>query len=181
MKSVFLRIIGLTIVVTAAIVVPVFAKSADTMTDQHITRIKANCQLALSALSQIHANDAPVYVNRNQTYYSISDKLMSPLNGRLALNHYDTTQLVQVASTYNSDLANFRNAYKNYDDLMSSAIRIDCTKEPVGFYDKVAAARDARQAVHDDAAKLTDDINQYESEVQAFKARHFSTPAEKQQ
>lgn len=173
MKSVFLRTIVSTLFILVIGVVPVFAQSATVMTDQHVARIKSNCQLALTTLGQIHTNDAPSYINRNQTYYSISDKLMSPLNARLILNHYDVTTLVQDESVYNNDLQKFRDAYKNYDDLMSSVLRVDCTKEPVSFYDQVTAARDARQAVHDDASTLTADINKYKADVHTFELQHF--------
>jgi hypothetical protein len=178
MKSVILSLVGLITATTLIGVVPVFAQSASTMTDQHIARIKLNCQDAIVTLSQIHASDAPVYINRNQTYFSITDKLMARLNGRLALNRYDVTQLVKVASSYNDELAKFRTAYKEYDDLMSGVVHSDCTKEPVGFYDKVGAARVARQKVHDITDQLTLYINQYQDEVKAFQTQHFPATGE---
>ncbi len=174
MKSIVSRSIILAAVAVVAGVVPVFAQSAGTMTDQHIAQIRTNCGEALATLSQIHANDAPAYVNRNQTYFSISDKLMARLNSRLTLNRYDATDLVKTASDYNDAVAKFRSAYKEYDDLMAATIHMDCTKEPVGFYDKVAATRVARQKVHDITVQLTGYINQYQEEVQTLENKHFS-------
>jgi len=179
MKRTIPRLAGLIVAAVVIGAVPVFARSSGTMTDDHVARIRTNCHLALATLSQIHANDAPVYVNRNQTYYSISAKLMTRLNSRLSLNGYDTTELSKTAATYNSDLADFRSAYKQYDNLMDDVVRIDCTKEPVGFYDKVADARAAREAVNDAVAKLTDDINRYRSQVGDFESRYFALPGEK--
>lgn len=159
---------------------PVFAQVGPTvMTDSHVALIRANCQAARITLGQIHANDAPAYINRNQTYFSISDKLMARLNSRLTLNRYDATELVKTASDYNSELARFRTAYKAYDDAMTDALKANCAKEPVGFYDRVAAARAARQDVKDSVDSLTGLIVQYRQQVQSFEDRHFSSQTEK--
>lgn len=154
---------------------PVFAQADTTMTDAHIAQIRANCEPALSTLGQIHANDAPDYINRNQTYFSISDKLMARLNSRLTLNRFDATELVKTASDFNAELTQFRTLYQAYDNSMTNALQIDCTKEPVSFYDAVGDARVDRQAVRDSVDRLTGLINQYQQEVQAFETLHFSS------
>ncbi|MDB5183420.1 MAG: exported protein of unknown function [Candidatus Saccharibacteria bacterium] len=177
MKSRLKRVISLALMATLFVTAPAFAQATTTMTDGHIAKIRTNCQAAILTLGQIHANDAPAYINRNQTYFSISDKLMARLNSRLTLNRYDATQLVKTASEYNSELAKFRTAYKTYDDSMSTAANMDCIKEPVSFYDRVSDARDARQAVRDIVDQLTSLINQYQQQVQAFQAQHFSSQA----
>jgi predicted DNA-binding protein YlxM (UPF0122 family) len=58
---------------------------------------------------------------------------------------------------------------------MTNALQIDCTKEPVSFYDAVTDARVARQGVRDSIDRLTGLIKQYQQEVQAFEAQHFSS------
>lgn len=150
---------------------PAFAQSAG-MTDEHIARIKSNCQGALGTLGRIHANDAPMYINRNQTYFSISDKLMAHLNSRLTLNRYDATQLVKIASEYNTTLATFRTAYKQYDDTMSEVLRMDCRRQPVSFYDKVGETRAQRQKVNEAVQKLKSLIDQYRDGVRTFQVQH---------
>lgn len=177
MKLRLKRMLSLTLIAAVFVGAPVFAQASSTMTDAHITHIKANCQNALATLSRIHTNDSPIYINRNQTYFSISDKLMARLNSRLTLNRYDATQLVKTASDYNSALTDFRTAYKNYNDAMNTALDIDCTKQPVGFYDAVVAARTAREQVRASSDKLTSLINQYQQAVQQFKQQHFSSSA----
>ncbi len=174
MKSVTLSLAALTVISTILSVVPVYAQTTDTMTDAHISRIKSNCQVALATLSQIHANDAPIYINRNQTYFSISDKLMARLNSRLTLDRYDATQLVKISSDYNTALAKFRTVYKQYDDIMAAVVHMDCNRQPVSFYDKVGSARIARQKVHDTVVQMTAYIDQYQSAVQAFQTLHAS-------
>lgn len=149
---------------------PVIAQSVTIMTDEHIAKIKSNCQIARASLSQVHANDAPTYVNRNQTYFSVGDKMMATLNSRLSLNRFDASELVRIASDYNDLVAKFRNVYRDYDDSMTAAINTDCTKQPVGFYDKVAVARDSRKRVHDVVVRLTASLREYRQAVQQFEA-----------
>ena len=173
MKSILYSLIALAIVTFALAATPAFAQSETPMTDAHISRIKSNCRVALATLAQIHANDAPIYINRNQTYFSISDKLMAHLNSRLALGSYDTTQLVKTASSYNAALTQFRIAYKQYDDSLTDLIKMDCKRQPVSFYDKVADTRKQRQKVFEAGQKLRAYIDQYRTDVQFFQSQHL--------
>ena len=179
MKLKTLSLIAVVAIIGLVGVVPVLAQTSTVITDEHIAKIKSNCQLARASLSQIHANDAPVYINRNQTYFSIGDKMMATLNSRLSLNRYDASQLVKTASDYNDSVGQFRNTYRMYDNAMTTAINTDCTKQPASFYDNVAAAREARQKVHDVIVKLTSDIHKYRSEVQTFKVKNLSSSTER--
>jgi hypothetical protein len=176
MKSVSLSLLALALVTTlfgAFSVVPAAAQEASPiMTSEHIARIKENCSQAMAVLVQTHASDAPVYINRNQQYFSISDKLMAHLNSRLTLNRYDATQLVKTASDFNAALSRFRTDYKTYDDDMADLIKVDCNKTPVEFYDRVADARAERGKVHDDVDRLNTLIDQYSGNVSDFSLKH---------
>lgn len=151
---------------------PVHAQETPALTDDHITRIQTNCQSAIATLNQIHANDTPVYINRNQAYFSISDKLIARLNSRLALNRYDTAPLVKIANEYNAELAKFRVAYKQYDTAMADLVKRNCSRQPVAFYDTVAEARKQRAAVHAVIAKLHTIIEQYRTAVDTFETQN---------
>src|SRR5689334_18968108 len=111
------------------------------MTDEHIARIRMNCQDAQSSLSQLHASDALLRVNRGQLYESISTKLMAPLNSRIALHRLDGVKLVATTTRYESQLATFRAKYQEYEEAMSDVLRVNCVNQPVAFYDKVADTR----------------------------------------
>jgi len=171
MKSIRTNIV-LSVIVAVFAAVPALAQS-QTMTDAHVARIKQSCGLALSTLGRIHEDDAPVYINRNQTYFSISDKMMATLNSRLALNHYDASDLVKTASDFNKALNDFRTAYKTYDDTMRTLVHIDCQQVPVTFYDTATAAREQRDAVHQTVVRLQQLIDQYRQNVANFKAKNF--------
>lgn len=171
MKTVLISLVALIATSFVLTSIPVSAQTVG-MTDEHIARIKSNCQGALGTLSRIHANDAPMYINRNQTYFSISDKLMARLNSRLTLNRFDATQLVRISGEYNEALARFRTAYKQYDDTMSEVLRIDCRRQPVSFYDKVTETREQRKKVNDAVQQMKALIDQYRDNVQSFKIQH---------
>ncbi len=169
------RFIAVVVVAMSAVIMGSMsarAQTSDTMTDDHIARIKTNCQSAIATLDQIHANDAPVYINRNQAYFSISDKLIAHLNSRLALGRYDTTALVKITNDYNNELAHFRTVYKQYDDAMADLVKKDCSRQPVGFYDGTGTVRDLRQTVHESISKLHDLIGQYRQAVDTFQSQH---------
>lgn len=172
MKRTPLAALVLAMIITISSVAPAFAQSADSLSDAQITRIKSNCRQALATLGQLHMQDAAIYINRNQTYFSISDKLMARLNGRLALNRYDASDLVSIANDYNIALGNFRSLHNDYDDAISSVLKIDCTRQPTNFYNSVVAAQAKRQKVHDAVVRLKQLIGSYDQGVSDFRQNH---------
>ena len=169
----YLRFVCLLAVAAVLVVLPVHAQSEGLTTEQ-IATIKQNCRQISATLSQIRTNDAPVYINKNQTYFSIVDKLMARLNSRLTLNSYDASDLVRTSSDYNHELQNFRTQYKAYEELLSDTIHTDCKRDTERFYNKLASTRDARGRVHESAMKLREFISQYGNQVQTFGQQHFS-------
>lgn len=172
MKRILLSVTLLVAVIGLVATIPAYAQEAAPMTDEHIARIKNNCQSALAIVSQIRTNDGPVFVNRNQAYFSISDKLIARLNSRLALGSFDTTPLVKVANEYNGTLTDLRNDYRRYNDAMVELVRMDCSRQPVSFFDKTKEVRELRQSVHADIVKLRSLIEEYRKAVDTFEAEH---------
>lgn len=140
-----------------------------TMTDAHIQRIVSSCVQANRALTQLHASDALLRVNRGQLYDLISTRLMARLNSRLSLNRLDGSKLVSVAAAFDTSLNAFRLRYQVYEEQLSSTIKIDCTKQPVAFYDAVGKARELRSSVHDAVLDLSRYTNEYGQEFDAFR------------
>lgn len=174
MKTVLLAAAATIVLVSSFTLLPVHAQESPVMTEEQISHIRSNCQSAVATLNRIHANDAPVYVNRNQAYFSISDKLMARLNGRLALNRFDTSPLVKISSEYTTALAQFRAAYKKYDESMTSLVRMNCNKQPVSFYDKVTESRTLRAGVQQSVKKLHTKIDEYREAVGVFQTQNQS-------
>lgn len=138
------------------------------MTEAHIARIRASCVEAQSTLTQLHASDALLRVNRGQQYESISTKLMAPLNSRIALNRLDGVTLVSVAAKYEGQLADFRSRYQQYEEAMSRTLKINCTNQPVAFYDSVSDARTKREKVHAATTVLHQTVRDYKNEFETF-------------
>ena len=144
------------------------AEDAPPMTEAHIERIRNNCVEAQSTLSQLHASDALLRVNRGQLYESLSVKLMAPFNSRVALNRMNGSELVATATDYEDQLVDFREKYQAYEEAMSKTLRMNCRNEPVSFYDSVADTREKRAAVHESTLTLHKTIKQYKADLKAF-------------
>ncbi len=143
------------------------AQSAPLTADQ-IEHIKSNCTSIKSTLNQLHASDALLRVNRGQVYESMASKLMDPFNSRLNSNRLDSKATSVVTASYRTALDTFRNDYKNYEETLSSAIRIDCPSQPELFYSTLEQARALRTKVHDDIVKLHRYIDDFRSAVGDF-------------
>lgn len=138
------------------------------MTDQQIKLIRDSCVSTKNTLNQLHSSDALLRVNRGQTYESISTKLMERFNSRIVSNSLNNTSLLLITSSYGTTLDSFRADYINYEKQLTLAINIDCSKQPVAFYDAVALARIGRDQVHIDVLKLNQFIDQYGAAVDQF-------------
>jgi hypothetical protein len=138
------------------------------ITDDQISRIRSSCVSTKNTLSQLHATDALLRVNRGQIYESMSTKLMNRFNDRLSNNRYDTSKFDAITTSYNNVLDTFRLDYQAYEEQLSTALGIDCAKEPVSFYDAIVSARVKRTQVHTDVLQLHQYISQYDSVFLTF-------------
>lgn len=145
------------------------------MTDEHIQRIKDNCQAAERTLAQIKISDTQLRVNRVQLYIWISTKLMASMNGRLALNKLDGSKLVSITADHDRTKNMLVARFMQYDDQLAATIRIDCQAHPVEFYESVRKARELRQQVHQATQTMTQHIQDYGREFDVFKANFKTT------
>lgn len=146
---------------------PVAAQDAP-MTDAQIARIRGSCVSALNTLNQLHASDALLRVNRGQLYESISTKLMQQFNTRVVRANFTITDLLSITTNYNHTLDTFRVDYQAYEEQLSTALKIDCSKQPVEFYAAVGTARSKRVQVHSDVVQLDQYLDQYTSSISTF-------------
>ncbi|MFZ1250184.1 MAG: hypothetical protein WAR37_01935 [Candidatus Microsaccharimonas sp.] len=142
--------------------------SADELSPEQIERIKINCVSIKNSLSQLHASDALLRVNRGQVYELMASKLMDTFNNRLSTNRLDSKAMATVTSNYRTALTTFRTDYITYEQKLSSAMRIDCTVNPTAFHATVEQARELRIKVHDDVNKLHRLIDDYRTSVGDF-------------
>jgi len=142
--------------------------SAADLTDEQLARINANCLTIKGSLNQLHASDALLRVNRGQIYESMGTKLMNNFNGRLGSNGLDNKGLTAVTDSYQTALSTFRADYQTYERQLSVAIRVDCTKDAMGFHDAIEDARIKRAKVHTDVQRLHQYIDDYRLSINDF-------------
>lgn len=150
--------------------VPLARVSADDnpISDNQIELVKSNCVTIKNTLNQLHASDGLLRVNRGQIYESMLTKLMDRFNSRLASNNFDNVSMVSTAGQYKVILDNFRSNYKAYEEQLSTTLAIDCAKQPVEFYNSIAASRGRRLIVHSDVVNLNGYIDRYKMDVIQF-------------
>ncbi len=144
------------------------AQDSAPMTEEHIKRIRSNCIESQTTLNQLHASDALLRVNRGQLYESVATKLMTPLNTRISLNKLDNTDLAAASSQYDRQLGEFRLNYQQYEEAMSKTLKINCTNQPVAFYDSVGDTRTKRNLTHESTVQLHKTINDYKVKFEDF-------------
>lgn len=138
------------------------------ISEQQTEQIRSNCASTKNTLNQLHASDALLRVNRGQVYESILTKLLDRFNSRVSNNKMSSADLESVTAEYATALNTFRRDYKTYEEHLSAVIDIDCSKNPVGFYDAILFARTERVRVHDDVVKLNQLIDKYQLSLTQF-------------
>lgn len=146
----------------------VMAQSSSTLTDDQKQQIITGCVSVKNSLTQLHASDALLRVNRGQIYESMGSKLMDRFNDRLGSNSLDNKAMLTVTGSYRTQLATFRTDYISYEQKVSAALSIDCTTKPTEFYTTIEEARTLRATVHSDVLKLHQFIDDYRSSVGDF-------------
>jgi len=152
------------------VLLPFAAKPAvaEDLSPDQAARVRANCLSIKNSLSQLHASDALLRVNRGQVYESMGTKLMDTFNDRLASNRLDNKAMTSVTSRYRTALDTFRTDYIAYEQKLSETLHIDCSSQPNTFHASLEQARKLRSTVHDDVLKLHRLIDDYRSSVSDF-------------
>jgi hypothetical protein len=146
------------------------------ITDDQISRIRSNCVEVTDTLNQLHADDALLRVNRGQLYESITSKLMVPFNTRISSSPFSSSDLKTITNNYQHTLDAFRTDYQNYEEQLSSTLSINCSDQPVEFYNAIDESRTLRAKVHDDTSALDVLIAQYQTAVMSFEQNYEPAP-----
>ena len=141
----------------------------DIISDAQIASIRMHCTELQTTLNRIRQADTLLRSDRGLIYRAVVDKLMVPLNQRVASNQLDGSDLVATTAKYNAEYQLFFDAYRTYDASLAATLTIDCTKQPTTFYDKLAIARNERSKLHDSSGKLIALAKQYRTQFDTFK------------
>ena len=163
-------LVALASLLTIGLLLPLATNSAyaEDLTPDQAAKVKSNCVSIKNSLSQLHASDALLRVNRGQVYESVAAKLMDTFNDRLSSNRLDNKAMTTVTVSYRSALTTFRSDYIAYEQKLSEAIRIDCASQPNTFHTAIEEARELRSKVHEDVLRLHRLIDDYRSSVSGF-------------
>jgi hypothetical protein len=139
------------------------------ISQQKISLIKEHCVENLAALNRLHQTDAFLRTDRGNLYRTIGDKLMVPLNRRLASNQLNGGELVDITAEFDQEYGRFYDAYIAYDNALTDVLDLDCTKQPVEFYNTLLDARAKRIQLSAINQKLKDLIRSYGATFVEFK------------
>lgn len=159
-------LLSLMIVVLA--IGPVAHAEGPTLTilnDSQLSLVRKNCVRAKSSLERIRANDALARINLAREYDALSNKLMAPMNSRVALNKLNGIDLTKTAVDFDKEVENFRATYQKYEQSISHAIQTNCTDDPAEFYSSIERARFYRDDLRVSVENLEKLINQYRTQL----------------
>lgn len=175
MKQVFL---GVSIVVAAIVSIVVFSNSRTNalpvITDKQIAAVKSRCTDIQASLNRLEASDKLLRHNIGNTFLTVSDKLMVPLNQRLATNQLDGSKLVGITAEYTRAYkgdpeGDFYNAYLDYENSLVAVMRIDCLKQPTTFLDALDDAHQKRLQLREATERLMSLAREYKKAFDAFR------------
>lgn len=168
MKRLFIGLVFLGMLVAAVSTTSHIARAQSTLSESQIESIRQNCVSAQTILSQLHASDALMRVDRGTLYENISNKLMASLNSRIAYSRLEGLRMASITLEYDRQFDAFRANYKQYEESMSRTFKMNCAQEPVEFYERVALARARRANVHQNTRALTGLLQDYKTAFEDF-------------
>lgn len=163
MKGMNRRLLGLAIMIAAAFATPV--QAVDPIEDSRIDTIRANCVFSQGALQRVLVSDRVTRINRARAYDDTL-KLLAAFNSRASLNTYNVSELVEATSTLESQVASFKNAYKDYEQKLLVVMDMDCKSEPAEFYNNLQRARSAREGLQATIVAIDKKLTDYKAALQ---------------
>jgi len=160
MKQIFL---GMSMAAALVVGIATFstsrANALPVVTDSQIAAVKSRCTEIQASLNRLEASDKLLRHNIGNTFLTISDKLMTPLNQRVATNQLDGSKLVSITAAYTKvykgdPKEDFYNSYVDYENSLVAAMRIDCIKQPTTFLDALDMAHEKRLKLRETTKQL---------------------------
>lgn len=167
----FIVILSIASLVGSTIFMVKSAHGADIITDGQIQAIKSQCQELQSTLSRLQQSDILLRTDRGELYRTIANKLMVPLNQRIATNQLDGSQLVAITADYNKTYTKFYDSYSTYAQALTDTTNINCSNQPTQFYDAITKAYDKRAELHAVNQKLVTLATNYRKEFVSFQTK----------
>ncbi len=130
-----------------------------------IEYIRNNCGDTQVAISSVRATDKVAYVNIGQQLETLYNRLMAPMNGRVALNKFDGVALAKTTVDFNAEVKRFQSIYREYEQSVARITQMSCYNQPVEFYDNLTVLLQKRSAVRESLDKLVALASRYRDDV----------------
>ncbi len=143
----------------------VFAIDQPALTNDQIEHIRNNCFDTQTALGSIRATDKVAYVNIGQQLETLSNRLMAPMNSRVAINKLDGVAILKTTVDFNAEIKRFQSLYRDYEQSISAINAMGCYNQPVEFYDNLTALLQKRMDLRASLSNLTNLTAQYRAGV----------------
>lgn len=164
-------LVALVVVFAASLGVAALAKAQpDALSQEKLSTIRNRCSNSQFALQQIEKRDAVSRINRGRAYDQLLRQI-SAFNSRFAYNKISSPDLIQTTSQLQDTVNAFRTHYDRYDTDVTDALKINCKDKPAEYYNAIIRAREDRNAVDEQVAKINDLISQYRQAIIAYKDR----------
>ena len=134
------------------------------------THITMDCFHFKLKLSKVHERDGVMRVSLGQAYDSLSSKLITKLNTKIASQNLDGGKLLAHAAAFQKEHAAFIDSYKTYEFAMNHLLKSDCRTQSQQFYLELKTVQSMRQEVHQRVGKLQRIANDYYVAFEAFEA-----------
>lgn len=144
------------------------------ITDRQIAAVKSRCTDIQASLNRLEASDKLLRHNIGNTFLTVSDKLMTPLNQRVASNQLDGSKLVGITAEYTKAYkgdpdGDFYNSYLDYENSLVAVMRIDCIKQPTTFLDALDEAHQKRLKLREATERLMSLARDYKKAFDTFR------------
>ncbi len=153
----FLASIALVATALLAVLASFNYAKAETNTDptsEQINAIKKNCAIIKDNLKSIQYEDSRVRVHLGRYYDTIQSNFITPLNIALIGNNISNINLIENQTNFVTARSKFASDYIAYQKGLEELVSLDCTVEPVRFYNKLTSVREKRAKVANSTTKL---------------------------
>ena len=170
MKKFLAKIFAVTLIIT------LFASSfisktnaATELNDEKINLISEHCSIIKDNIKTIQHEDSRAYDHLGGYYDAVLYNFITPLNLSLIKNNMPNTNLADNQAGFVTARTKFTSDYIKYQRDLEVLLSLDCTSEPVKFYDKLTTAREDRAKVATDVSNLNSLLTKQQKLVTTLK------------
>ena len=173
MKKTFAKIFVVALaIVSSASFFSLKTTAATELDDEKLTAISTSCSIIKDNIKTIQHEDSKNRDHLGGYYNYILSNFIKPLNIVLVNNNMSTSVITTFSENQNNYVSAFElfdNDYRKNQKDLEELLSIDCTTEPIKFYNKLVVARKSRAKVADDITTINNLIEKQRTSVSNLK------------